>query len=166
MIFCTVGTEKYSFDRLVKAVDELSSMTKEEAFIQIGSSTYKPKFCKWEEFISFDRMIRLVKEARVVICHAGVGSTLLCLSLGKVPVIVPRKKRFGEHVDNHQLELSRKLDEQKRVIVGYDLQNLASYVKNYEIEINNLVIRNSDGKKHIEDYLINVVENRAFGRDD
>jgi UDP-N-acetylglucosamine transferase subunit ALG13 len=50
----------------------------------------------------------LVREARVVVTHAGVGSILLCLTNGRSPVVVPRLKRFGETVDDHQLESARR----------------------------------------------------------
>jgi UDP-N-acetylglucosamine--N-acetylmuramyl-(pentapeptide) pyrophosphoryl-undecaprenol N-acetylglucosamine transferase len=49
--------------------------------------------------------------ADVVVSHAGVGNALVALRAGKCPLIVPRRKRFGEHVDDHQAELAAWLAE-------------------------------------------------------
>jgi UDP-N-acetylglucosamine transferase subunit ALG13 len=64
------------------------------------------------DFLSFDEMVAHVDRARVVVTHAGVGSILLALSRFRRPVVVPRLRRFGEAVDDHQVPLGRRLDEQ------------------------------------------------------
>ncbi len=62
----------------------------------------------------------------MVITHAGVGSILVTLMNGKRPIVVPRLARFGEHVDDHQLELARRLSEIGVVTLIEDPDELAS----------------------------------------
>ena len=53
-------------------------------------------------------MVEAIRRARVVVTHAGVGSVMVALANGKRPVVVPRRKAFGEAVDDHQLQLGRR----------------------------------------------------------
>jgi len=53
---------------------------------------------------------RAMAESDVVITHAGVGSAISAFEAAKLPVFVPRRKRFNEHVDDHQVQLARELD--------------------------------------------------------
>jgi UDP-N-acetylglucosamine transferase subunit ALG13 len=58
-----------------------------------------------------DELGRLVREARTVVTHGGVGSILFCLDNGKRPIVVPRLRRFAETVDDHQLESARRFSD-------------------------------------------------------
>ena len=53
---------------------------------------------------------RAVAESDVVITHAGIGSAVSALQAGKRPVFVPRRKRFKEHIDDHQAFIADELD--------------------------------------------------------
>jgi UDP-N-acetylglucosamine transferase subunit ALG13 len=65
----------------------------------------------------------------VFICHAGVGSIVLARRFGLRPVIMPRRPEHGEHVDEHQLELSRRLHQAGLVTVVEDAEQLAAAVR-------------------------------------
>jgi beta-1,4-N-acetylglucosaminyltransferase len=106
MIFVTIGTSE-PFDRLLRALPKIDD---EELIVQGGGSTSRPDRARWVEYVSFDELVELVRAARVVVTHAGVGTIMVALANGKHPVVVPRLKRFGEAVDDHQLELARRLD--------------------------------------------------------
>lgn len=43
-----------------------------------------------------------IADADLVIAHAGIGSAITALELGKRPVLIPRRPQFDEHIDNHQ----------------------------------------------------------------
>ncbi len=103
MIFVTVGTHEQQFDRLVEFMDKWASEHDEEVIIQTGYSTYEPKCAKWKRMYSYNEMVNFVERARIVITHGGPSSFIMPLQTGKVPVVVPRKKEFGEHVNNHQV---------------------------------------------------------------
>ena len=108
MIFVTVGTTKFPFDRLLESVDKamIDVDSQEKLVIQKGISKYKFKYKNTEVFkeLAFNRMIDIVKKARVIITHGGPATVFLSLKYGKnKPLVIPRLKKFDEHVDNHQL---------------------------------------------------------------
>lgn len=107
MIFITVGTNEAPFDRLLEAVDALHCS--EELIVQHGASAVRPDGAECHEFMAFDAVVEHVRAARLVISHAGVGSVIVALANGKRPVVVPRLRRFGEAVDDHQLAFARRL---------------------------------------------------------
>ena len=119
MIFVTVGTHEQQFNRLIKEVDRLkkNGTIKEDVFIQIGYSDYKPKYCKWSKYIEFDEMQDYISKARVVITHGGPASFLSVLARNIPLIVVPRKLEFAEHVNDHQLDFARRINQQ-----GYSIQ--------------------------------------------
>ena len=132
MIFVTVGAEKFSFHRLVQAMDELAgagAFAGEPMFIQSGSSSYEPQHASFEPFLSFPVMRERIREAKVVVSHAGAGSSLFCLQSGKRPIVVPRLKVFGEHVDDHQLAFAERLHLQGLVRCVRDVESLEQEVR-------------------------------------
>lgn len=131
MVFVTVGTHEQQFDRLIRAVDELVSdgTIAEPVFVQTGYCNYEPKHCEWSRFVPATEMARLMREADVVITHGGPSSFIEAMAAGKVPVVVPRYERFGEHVNDHQADFVRKVAERKGGIVPvYDMANLANAI--------------------------------------
>jgi beta-1,4-N-acetylglucosaminyltransferase len=109
MILVTVGTNEARFDRLLLAVDGIAG--EEELIVQHGGSPVRPSGALCFESLPYEELGALIRRARVVVAHAGVGSVLTALANGKRPVVVPRLKRFGEAVDDHQLAFGRRLAE-------------------------------------------------------
>ena len=107
MIFITVGTQKFQFNRLLKEIDRLIEEEKitEEVFAQIGYSDYKPKNYKYKDFIDRDEFEDIIKKCQIIITHGGTGSIIGAVKQRKKVVAVPRLKEFGEHVDNHQIQI-------------------------------------------------------------
>lgn len=135
MIFVTVGTHEQPFDRLVKCVDELVEISeiKERVVIQAGYSTYKPKYCKWKKFYSYQEMVKYVEEARIIITHGGPSSFIMPLQIGKVPIVVPRQKKYGEHINDHQIEFVKQIAERTgTIIVVLDIKKLGEIIQNYD----------------------------------
>ena len=107
MIFVSVGTNEARFDRLLHTVAELA--LEEEMLIQHGHSVRIERLnATLVDFLPFEGMVEAIRTARVVVTHAGVGSVMVALANGKCPVVVPRRKAFGEAVDDHQLQLGRR----------------------------------------------------------
>ncbi|MBW9145257.1 hypothetical protein KTC92_14840 [Clostridium sp. CM027] len=140
MIFVTVGTHEQSFDRLVEKIDELvnNKIIKEEVFIQTGYTKYTPKYCSYKDMITSDKMLELTKKARIVITHGGPGSIMLPFQLNKIPVVVPRQKEFKEHVDNHQVKFTEKLEENQKIIAVYNIELLGDVIVNYDKKVENM----------------------------
>lgn len=111
MIFVTVGTHEQPFNRLIEEIDRLiaNNIIKDEVFMQIGFSTYVPKHCKYAKLLSYGEMQKYYKSADVIITHGGPASFIEAVANGKIPIVVPREKRFCEHVNDHQLIFCREL---------------------------------------------------------
>lgn len=133
MIFVTVGTHEQPFDRLIKAIDELkrSNIIWQEVFIQSGYSTYKPQFCDYGDFIGFNEMLGRMSSAEIVITHGGTGSVMLALYHNKIPLVVPRQKKYNEHIDNHQVQFCRMMESKRKIIAAYEVEELGTAVSNY-----------------------------------
>jgi beta-1,4-N-acetylglucosaminyltransferase len=106
MIYVTLGTMFLDFQRLVDAVDDIASKTDEQVVIQLGMSSCRPQHCAWFEFLPRDEVLEIQRHARVIVGHAGIGTALDAMSVGRPFVIVPRLKRFNEHMNDHQIEIA------------------------------------------------------------
>lgn len=106
MIFVTVGSRNYPFDRLFKKLDELyeKGVLTDSMFAQIGTSTYKPKHYEYKDFISPDEFVEKVKEADIVVSHGASGSIMKALNAGKKVIAVTRLEKYGEHINDHQIQ--------------------------------------------------------------
>lgn len=137
MIFATVGTHEDPFDRLVQELDRLvsSGELREEVVIQYGYSQ-PPRHCKGEKMIPFPEVQRLMAQARVVITHGGPASIMQALAHGKVPVVVPRRPEFGEHVDGHQVAFSKRLED--RTLRVLEIGELGPILRDYDRRITGL----------------------------
>lgn len=135
MIFVTVGTHEQQFDRLIKEIDKLKKdgFIKEEVFIQTGFSTYKPKYCKWSNLISYKDMDKYNREANLIITHGGPASFIAPLSYGKIPIVVPRQLKYNEHVNDHQVDFVKEVAERMGTIIPvYDIKDLKSIIISYD----------------------------------
>lgn len=130
MIFVITGMEVHPFDRLARAVDELArtGAVGEDFFVQLGTCRYEPLHASFERFLSFGNVRDQIRRASVVITHAGAGSALLCIEQGKHPVVVPRRSRLGEHVDEHQLPLAEKLGAAGLATVVREMEELPAAI--------------------------------------
>ena len=129
MWFLTVGMHEGGFVRLVRAADDLAAQGKQEIVAQIADTPYRPRHLRWFRYASDERMVRIASAADVVIAHCGAGSVLLALRLRKPLVVVPRLRRFGEHHDDHQLQLARYLGKQGSAVVVEDEKELEAAVE-------------------------------------
>jgi len=107
MILVTVGTNEARFDRLIHAVEALAGS--EDLIVQHGPSPVRPRGATCVDFLPFEELTEQMRLARVVVMHAGVGSVLSALANGARPVVVPRLRRFGEAVDDHQVTFARRM---------------------------------------------------------
>ncbi|WP_319445956.1 MULTISPECIES: glycosyltransferase [unclassified Mycobacterium] len=111
MILVITGMEVHPFDRLVRAIDELAAKETfdESFFIQLGSCTYEPEYADFERYLSFGDLCTKIRAASAVITHAGAGSTLTCIQQGKFPIMVPRRAKDHEHIDDHQFPFTEQM---------------------------------------------------------
>ena len=162
MIFVTVGNATQGFRRLLDAVEfqaQQGILKGEEIVFQSGhTSNFSPVTGRLFPFIPLEEFEKVVQEAEVVICHAGAGTLIHVFRVGKVPVVMPRQKKHGEHVDDHQVELVKELAGQERVIPAYEEDHLASAIekaRNQKIEPP--LFRQGDGLKLVENAIEEIL---------
>lgn len=142
MIFVTVGTNEAPFDRMLEALDNVE--VDDKLVIQCGASTVRPAGAECVEFLSFDELVDLVRAARLVVTHAGVGSIAVALANGKRPIVVPRRVAFGEAVDDHQLAFARRFAASGQVKLVEDLTDLPAAITQHDSDAEDLGPRDSN----------------------
>lgn len=107
MIFVTLGSQKFQFNRLLKAIDELvkNGTINDKVFAQTGYSDYEPEYYDFKRFLDRDEFAKITGESDIVITHGGTGAIIGAIKKGKKVIAVPRRAKYGEHVDDHQLQL-------------------------------------------------------------
>jgi len=120
LILVTVGTQ-FPFDRLVRAVDDWAWAHPEaEVFAQIGATDYRPRHMACTAFVSPSDMRRMQEDCDVMVAHAGMGSILTALELGKPIIIMPRDHARGEHRNGHQFGTIRHFSGRRGIYAAPD----------------------------------------------
>ncbi len=133
MIFVTVGTHEQPFDRLVEYMDKWAAEHDEKVILQIGYSTYIPRTATWSKLYPYKKMLEFVDEARIVVTHGGPSSFIMPLQIGKTPIVVPRQRKYGEHINDHQLEFAKEVaNRMGTIIVIEDVEKLGEVIENYD----------------------------------
>ena len=126
MIFITLGSQKFQFNRLLKAVDKqvAEGKIKDEIFAQIGVSDYFPQNYKFIDFLNRDEFLEWQDRADIEITHGGTGAIVGAIKKGKKVIAIPRLKMYGEHIDDHQLQLLEQFDELGLICVCYECDEI------------------------------------------
>lgn len=123
--FVSVGNAKQPFGRLLDAVAAIAAELPQPVVVQPGHNEFACAGCEVHDFMGMAEFEEKMNAAELVIIHAGAGSIIHALRKGKVPVVVPRRAEYAEHVDDHQLELAQHFAEIGRVVVVKDIARLA-----------------------------------------
>lgn len=131
MIFITLGSQKFQFDRLLKKIDELieNGTIKDEVLAQIGYSNYNPKNYEYKEFLNREEFLETMKKCNVVITHGGTGAIIGAIKNKKSVIAVPRLAEYGEHVDDHQIQIIKQFDEMDIISPCYSIDELEKCIK-------------------------------------
>ena len=107
MIFITLGSQKFQFNRLLQEVDRLvgEKVIKDEVFAQIGYSDYIPQNYRYKEFLDREEFQNIIDKCDIVITHGGTGAIVGSIKKRKKVIAVPRLSKYGEHVDDHQVQI-------------------------------------------------------------
>ncbi|MDB1944571.1 glycosyltransferase [Clostridium tertium] len=145
MIFVTLGSQKFQFNRLLKEIDRLVFEKKvtEEIFAQIGYSDYIPRNYKYKKFLDRDEFKNIMSNADKVITHGGTGAIIGAIKQEKKVIAVPRLQKYGEHVDDHQIE----------IVNQFEKMNLISRAD--DISAIDEVLRDISEKKYVQ-YISNT----------
>ncbi len=131
MIFVTVGNHFQGFERLLKKVDEIALRVPQEIVVQKGYSKYVPKNTKYFDFVPANTAVEYVQKSDLVISHAGMGTIILCKEFGTPILILPRREKYGEHVNDHQMEIAQVLEERgdKNIYIVYEENQLEQKIR-------------------------------------
>ena len=159
MIFVTLGSQKFQFDRLLKKIDELidEGIIKEDVFAQIGASTYLPKNYKYTRFMDREEFSAHIENASLVVTHGGTGVIMGAVKRGKKVIAVPRLAKYGEHVDDHQLQLLRQFDDLGIICYCKDVDDLGKSLNVVQNTVYRPYVSNTRAIiDSIEDFLENI----------
>lgn len=131
MIFVCIGSRDYQFNRLIKKMDELvrDKIVSEKVIMQIGESEYIPRYCEYYRFIDRDKFKEYQKEADLIISHGGTGALVGALKMGKQVIAVPRLAKYGEHIDDHQMQVSGVLADGGYLRMVTDIEELGQTIE-------------------------------------
>lgn len=126
LIFLTVGNWHKGFDRLVKAVDDLKGkgVITSDVFGQIGHGKYKPVNFEYCKYCSPDEFLVKMKQAELLISHAGMGTIGQAIKISKAVVVVPRNSKLGEHFDDHQFVTTKHMEAEGKLLAAYEIADL------------------------------------------
>lgn len=124
MIFLTTGSV-LPFDRLVQAVDGWAAARgRTDVFGQIGETTYPPRQIAWQPLLEPAAFRRRCAEASLIIAHAGIGTMMTALELGKPLIVMPRRAALREHTSDHQMATARNFAVRHGVTVACEEREL------------------------------------------
>lgn len=128
MILITVGSREYPFDRLIRKVDQLvaQGIITDTVIGQIGHSAYEPKHFQWYRFMDQSLFREYQAKADIIISHAGAGALVSALKQEKAVISVPRLHQYGEHIDDHQTQISSALASEGYLREVLDMNDLES----------------------------------------
>ncbi len=130
MIFLTVGTQ-FPFDRLVEAVDKAAGTNgfDEKIVAQIGKSSYCPE--NFDAAPSVEKAVfdQHFSKADSIISHAGMGTITMALDHRKPLLVMPRLKKYGEVVNDHQLAIAKKFEQLGYLLVAYGPEEVPDKMK-------------------------------------
>jgi UDP-N-acetylglucosamine transferase subunit ALG13 len=158
VIFVTVGAQM-AFDRLVGGVDDWAGARgRKDVFAQVGPTEAPPKHIEWTRFLDPPEFRKRVQEARVIVAHAGMGSILTALEVGKPILVMPRRGDLRETRNDHQVATAERFLSMGRVHVAMDETQLPARLD----EIDGLVAADRISR-HASDELLRTLRSFIAG---
>lgn len=131
LIFVTLGTQDKPFTRLLKAIEDeiIKGNIDEEVIVQAGYTKYFSDKMKIFDLISQEDFVSYMNRADLIITHGGVGSIITALKMNKKIIAVPRLAKYGEHINDHQLQIVKCFEKKKFLIPLYDTNDFEKLLK-------------------------------------
>lgn len=160
MIFVTLGSQKFQFNRLLKKIDDLieAGVITEPVFAQIGASDYVPRYYEYQTFLDRDTFAEKMSRCDTVITHGGTGAIIGAVKKGKKVIAVPRLAEFGEHVDDHQLQIIGQFTDLNLICACSDPEDLAQAIDTVRKTSYEAYVSNTDKMiASISEYIENLL---------
>lgn len=163
MIFVTLGSQKFQFNRLLKEIDQLIEENEitEEVFAQIGYSDYQPRNYSYKSFLDRDEYNEIMSRCDKVITHGGTGAIIGALKKEKKVIAVPRLAKYEEHVDDHQLQITQQFKELRFILSVNDVSELINQIKYLnDIEFEKYISNTNSIIESIDEFLYSIREEK------
>ena len=127
MILVTLGTQDKKFYRILEELAKLINKEKinDEVIVQAGcSSDFKSDSMKIFDLIPMDEFDDLISKCDLLITHGGVGSILNGVKHGKKVIAIPRLSKYGEHVNDHQIQIVNNFSDEGYILKVDNINDL------------------------------------------
>lgn len=131
MILVLLGTQNNSFHRLLEEIDKLKNngIITDNVIVQAGHTKYESNNMDIIDLMSKDKLDEYISTADIIITHGGVGSIISTIKKGKKTIAVPRLHKYGEHVNDHQIQIVQMFNEKGYIIGLKDVAELENAIK-------------------------------------
>ena len=156
MIFVTLGSQKFQFNRLLKEIDRLieAGNIKEKVFAQTGYSDYEPRYYEYKKFLDREDFSNIMRSCDKIITHGGTGAIINAVKKEKKVIAVPRLVKYGEHVDNHQLQIIEQFKEMNFVEGINEIEELEKCLSEIDKkEFNSFTSNTENILRALEDFI-------------
>lgn len=157
MIFVTLGTQDKQFVRLMEAVNKIE--TDEQITAQVGSTNCSKLNLRDNievyDYLSDTEFDKYMSEARVIITHAGVGTIIKGLKLGKKMIVAARLKKYKEHVNDHQLQILDTFAKEEYIIPLKNFNDLPKII-NIDFTPKKFKSNNEEFNKQLENIINDI----------
>jgi len=158
MIFVTLGTQDKSFSRLLDAIQKQidNGNIKEKVVVQVGYTQFKSSDMEIFDYISKEDFEEFMKTCDILITHGGVGSIMSGLEAGKKIIAAARLKKYGEHTNDHQIQIIEKFEKEGYLLALNDFDNLDNIIK----KVKKMKVKKyKSNTQNIINYLENYIDN-------
>jgi len=157
MILVLLGTFQIEFPRPLIAIENAlkDGSFNEKIIVQSGHTVFSSTYFEIRPFINPSELVQYYKEAEIIVTHAGEGSILQGVKLGKKLIAIPRLQKYKEHVDDHQLDILNEFAEQGYLIPwneNEDFKTVLDRVRNFNP---NPFVSN---KQDLEEFLMGYID--------
>lgn len=154
MILVTLGTQDKPFTRLLKTIDKeiKNGNIKDKVMVQAGNTKYESSNMEIFDFKSNDELKDLISKADIVITHGGVATIIESIQKDKKIIAIARLKKYGEHVNDHQLQIIEAFKNDGYLLELKNVKDLVDVIKEAKTFKQKKYVSNTNN-------MINLIEN-------
>lgn len=156
MTLVILGTQDKTFERMLEGIEKQikKGNLKDEVIVQAGSTKFESENMQIFDLIPMNKFNNLIKTADLIITHGGVGSILSGLRNNKKVIAIPRLAEYGEHENNHQLEIIEEFTKMGYILSCKEMKDLGKVLKKVnDFEPKKYKSNNNKMIKLIENYI-------------
>lgn len=161
MILITLGTQDKEFKRILEDVEKeiKKGNIKDKVVVQAGYTKYTSDVMEIIDYIPVDEFNDFINKCDILITHGGVGSIITGLKNKKKVIAVPRLKKYGEHTNDHQLQIVENFANEGYILSYNDGDKLSDVLKKVNSFKPKKYVSNKENmQKVVKDYIDNTTE--------